>query len=254
MPFKGRQAGLSPGSVEQVSHRFTYSFINPFGLGVIKVTEKQQTIIDLLYGEKTDPAPEIKPEAASKAALDPLRELGQLKEEALACRRCQLREGCSQVVFGDGKPDAGLMMVGEGPGADEDRIGVPFVGRAGQLLDRILEAAKIDRRTIFITNVVKCRPPGNRLPLQPEVDACLPYLHRQIELINPDIIVCLGSLATKTLVNKNAAITRDRGKWHEIEGRKVIATFHPAALLRDPSRKKDVWEDFKEIMKYYRQE
>jgi DNA polymerase len=142
-------------------------------------------------------------------------------------------------------------MVGEGPGADEDRIGIPFVGKAGQLLDKILQAANILRDDIFITNVVKCRPPGNRLPLQPEVEACIPYLRQQIDLIDPEIIVCLGSLATKNLIDRKAAITRMRGKWHTIGGRKVIATFHPAALLRDPSRKKDVWEDFKQIMKIY---
>ncbi len=154
-------------------------------------------------------------------------------------------------MFGDGSNQARLMLVGEAPGADEDREGIPFVGRAGQLLDRILVAAELDRKKIFITNVVKCRPPGNRLPLQPEVEACLPYLKKQIELINPRIIVCLGALATKTLIDKSAAITRDRGKWHNIEGRSVIATFHPAALLRDPSRKKDVWEDFKQILQRY---
>jgi len=180
-------------------------------------------------------------------------QLEELKKTCLGCNLCQLRGGCAQVVFGDGNSRASLMLVGEAPGADEDRSGTPFVGRAGQLLDRILTAAAIDRKKIFITNVVKCRPPGNRLPLQPEVEACLPYLKKQIELINPQIIVCLGALASKTLINKSVAITRDRGKWHNIDGRRVIATFHPAALLRDPSRKKDVWEDFKQVMKYYSQ-
>lgn len=157
------------------------------------------------------------------------------------------------MVFGDGNSRARLMLIGEAPGADEDRAGIPFVGRAGQLLDRILTAAEIDREKVFITNIVKCRPPGNRIPLQPEVEACLPYLKKQIELIDPQIIVCLGALATKTLINKSAAITRDRGKWHNIDGRRVIATFHPAALLRDPSRKKDVWEDFKQVMQHYKE-
>ena len=203
--------------------------------------EHQQTLGELINSDNTT---ETKKKDISK-------ELESLKEECLACRRCDLRSGCRQVVFGSGNNRARLLMVGEGPGADEDRIGIPFVGKAGQLLDKILQAANILRDDIFITNVVKCRPPGNRLPLQPEVEACIPYLRQQIDVIDPEIIVCLGSLATKNLIDRKAAITRMRGKWHTIGGRKVIATFHPAALLRDPSRKKDVWEDFKQIMKIY---
>ncbi len=214
-----------------------------------RITEHQQSIFewanrekpdnqDQLVGSETDPD-------ASPSQLDILR------EQCLACQRCILRKGCKQVVFGDGNPSASLMLIGEGPGADEDRIGIPFVGRAGQLLDRILDAAKIKRSDIYIANIVKCRPPGNRLPLQPEVDACLPYLQKQIALINPEIIVCLGALAMRTLIDKKSAISRSRGQWYFREGRRIIATYHPAALLRDPSRKKDVWTDFKEIMSYY---
>jgi len=180
-----------------------------------------------------------------------VEKLREVEEKAIACKRCGLRAGCKQVVFGEGKPDARLMLVGEGPGGDEDRLGRPFVGRAGKLLNRILEAAEIKREDVYITNVVKCRPPGNRNPVQPEVDACSSYLAEQFKLIRPEIVVCLGALATKTIIDKNAAITRVRGQWHEKEGMRVIATFHPAALLRDPSRKKPVWEDFKEVMKYY---
>ncbi len=212
------------------------------------MTEKQQTLVDLL--NNTNPEVTAGDNLQQKASA----ELDQLREQAGKCHLCQLREGCSRVVFGDGNLQAELMLVGEGPGADEDQAGLPFVGRAGQLLDRILAAAEIDRKAVYITNVVKCRPPKNRLPLQPEVDACLPYLKKQIELISPRIIVCLGSLAAKTLIDKNMAITRGRGQWHSIDGRQVIATFHPAALLRDPSRKKDVWEDFQQIVRYYRQD
>lgn len=208
------------------------------------ISEKQQSIIEFM--NVNEPAPPRQD--------DPLTELEKLKAACLDCTRCDLRKGCSRVVFGDGNYSARLMMVGEGPGADEDKVGVPFVGRAGQLLDRILEAADLDRKAIYITNIVKCRPPGNRLPLQPEVESCLPYLKKQIELIKPEILVCLGGLATKTLIDKNAAITRTRGKWHHIDGRRVIATFHPAALLRDPSKKKDVWEDFKQIMELYKKQ
>jgi len=211
---------------------------------VITITERQQTIFDLVNAaegeqklqEKQDPA-EMK--------------LEKLKINCLACRRCVLSTGCTQVVFGDGNPKARLMLVGEGPGVDEDRIGIPFVGKAGQLLDRILEAASIKRQDIYIANIVKCRPPGNRLPQQQEVDSCLPYLQEQIDLINPEIIVCLGALALRTLLDSKATITRSRGQWHQVDGRRMIATFHPAALLRDPGKRKDVWVDFQEIMKYY---
>jgi DNA polymerase len=208
---------------------------------VVSISDKQRSIIEFMESS----APEQQPRHQTQGPLE------ELKKICLDCNLCQLRSGCNRVVFGDGSNQARLMLIGEAPGADEDREGIPFVGRAGQLLDRILAAAGINRDKIFITNVVKCRPPGNRLPLQPEVEACLPCLKQQIELINPEIILCLGALATKTLINKNAAITRDRGKWHNIDGRKVIATFHPAALLRDPSRKRDVWEDFKQVMQHY---
>ncbi len=177
--------------------------------------------------------------------------LEALRDTTLQCSHCVLRSGCSRVVFGEGNPRARLMLVGEGPGSDEDRLGRPFVGRAGQLLDRILTAARIEREEVYITNVVKCRPPSNRLPVQQEVDSCRPFLVEQIELINPEILICLGALATRTLIDRKAAITRIRGQWHEIDGRQVIATFHPAALLRDPAKKVPVWEDFKEVMKLY---
>lgn len=210
---------------------------------VIIITEEQQSLFEILSCSCD--------EKKADGGTDPVARLRELEKTCLACRKCALREGCRQVVFGDGDPQARLMLVGEAPGADEDRQGVPFVGRAGQLLDRILKAAKIERSSIYITNIVKCRPPGNRLPLQPEVDTCLPFLRKQLELINPEIVVCLGALATRTLINKNASITRMRGTWHEKDRRRYIATFHPAALLRDPGKKKDVWEDFKEIMHYY---
>ena len=189
--------------------------------------------------------------SAPQKQINSARQLEQLKKDCLSCSLCVLRGSCQQVVFGDGNPFARLMLIGEGPGADEDRLGIPFVGRAGQLLDRILEASKIRRQEIYIANVVKCRPPANRLPLQPEVDACLPHLEKQIALINPEIIICLGALATRTLIDKNVSITRSRGQWRIKDNRRYLATFHPAALLRDPGKKKYVWEDFQEVMKYY---
>ncbi len=209
---------------------------------MITITGKQESFLDLLY---SDESKKTSPEGKK---VDKLREV---EEKALACKRCALRDGCKQVVFGEGKADARLMLVGEGPGGDEDRLGRPFVGRAGKLLDRILEAAEIPREDVYITNVVKCRPPGNRNPVQTEIDACSSYLREQFKLISPEIVICLGALATKTIIDKNAAITRVRGQWYQKEGMRLIATFHPAALLRDPGKKKPVWEDFKEVMRYY---
>lgn len=177
--------------------------------------------------------------------------LEDMKEAARECERCNLRKGRRQVVFGAGSAHARLMLVGEGPGADEDQMGEPFVGRAGQLLDRILEAVSLKRQDIYITNVVKCRPPGNRTPESEEVRACRPLLDGQIELINPRIILCLGALATRTLIDGEAKITRMRGKWFGKDGRQLMGTFHPAALLRDPSKKKPVWLDFQEVLKQY---
>lgn len=181
-----------------------------------------------------------------------LEQLVRLGERCLECARCALRGGCRQVVFGDGNPRAGLLLVGEGPGADEDRLGKPFVGAAGQLLTRILQAVNLSREELYITNVVKCRPPGNRVPAPAEITACLPYLQEQIRLINPAIIVCLGAVATRTLIGQDTPVTRLRGRWQERGGRLLMPTYHPAALLRDPSKKRPVWEDFQQVEIYYR--
>lgn len=168
------------------------------------------------------------------------------------CQRCRLRSGCRGVVFGEGNPSARIMFVGEGPGQTEDELGRPFVGLAGQLLDRILQAAGFVREEVYIANVVKCRPPGNRLPQPDEVAACRPYLEEQIRLIKPAAIVCLGALATQTLLDPRARITKVRGQWFEKGGIWFLPTFHPAALLRDESKKRPVWEDFKRLRDWYR--
>jgi DNA polymerase len=176
-----------------------------------------------------------------------------LAAEAAGCTRCPLRGQATQVVFADGDPGADLMLVGEGPGAEEDRQGVPFVGAAGQLLNRILEAAEIKREEIYIANVVKCRPPGNRLPQKDEVASCLPLLMRQIEIVSPKILVCLGSLATQALIGQNSRVSSLRGTWHTMGEIRIMPTFHPAALLRDPAKKRPVWEDMKLVRDAYRQ-
>lgn len=168
------------------------------------------------------------------------------------CRRCSLRAGCRGVVFGEGSPRAVVMLVGEGPGATEDELGRPFVGRAGELLDRILQAAGFRREEVFITNVVMCRPPNNRVPTDAEVAACRPYLERKIELIRPRIVVALGATAVRALIHPRARITQVRGEWHRRGEFWVMPTFHPAAVLRDPNKKWPVWQDFQQVRDLYR--
>jgi uracil-DNA glycosylase len=195
----------------------------------------------------------IKRIRCSPAVSGPVhRTLDDLARQAAGCTDCRLRQNASKVVFGQGDANAELMFVGEGPGGDEDLQGLPFVGAAGQLLNRILAAAEISRQEVYIANIVKCRPPENRTPHKEEVEACLPYLQEQIRLIAPKIIVCLGSLATQTLVDPKAKISHVRGSWFERDGIRIMPTFHPAALLRDPSRKRPVWEDIQQIRDAYR--
>ncbi len=179
--------------------------------------------------------------------------LEEWKKVCLECRSCSLREGASGVVFGEGDLRAGLMFIGEGPGGEEDKLGRPFVGKAGQLLNRILAAAGLQREEVYIANIVKCRPPDNRAPQREEIETCLPLLEKQIELIDPLLMVCLGAVASKTLLRPNFSITRERGNWNEFGGRPLMPTFHPAALLRDPSKKRPVWEDMLKVMERYRE-
>lgn len=183
--------------------------------------------------------------------LDSCDDLASLQAVCESCGECGLRESASRVVFGKGNPNAVVMLVGEAPGADEDRQGEPFVGKAGQLLDKILDAAGINREDIYITNAVKCRPPMNRPPKTTEADSCAPYLTRQIEIIAPKIIVCLGSVAAKRLIHPDAKITLVRGRVFKKGPIKIVSTFHPAALLRDPNKKKPCWDDFKTIRQMY---
>jgi uracil-DNA glycosylase family 4 len=162
------------------------------------------------------------------------------------CRRCKLHTlGRKQIVFGFGNPNADLMFVGEAPGADEDAQGIPFVGRAGQLLTKIIEAISLTRDDVYIANVIKCRPPQNRNPEPDEVDTCEPFLFRQIDTIKPKVIVALGTFAARTLLRTADPISRLRGRVYEYRGAKLIPTFHPAYLLRNPSSKREVWEDMK---------
>lgn len=180
--------------------------------------------------------------------------LEELRDDIGDCRRCKLHSGRTHVVFGIGNPNAKLMFVGEGPGRDEDLKGEPFVGRAGQLLtDIITKGMGLTRDDVYIANVVKCRPPQNRNPEPDEVASCEPFLKKQIELIRPKIIVALGKFAVQALLQSKVPITRLRGNWHTYMGIKLMPTFHPAYLLRNPADKKLVWEDIKKVMKEMQQ-
>lgn len=174
--------------------------------------------------------------------------LAELARSISDCQLCALCRGRTQTVFGVGSPDARLMFIGEAPGRDEDLQGEPFVGRAGQLLTDIIKAMKLRREDVYIANVVKCRPPENRNPQPEEMDACRPFLMRQIEVIRPEVIVTLGKVPLEGLFRKSMAISRVRGTWLEFEGIRLMPTYHPAYLLRNPSAKRDVWSDMKLVM------
>jgi DNA polymerase len=182
------------------------------------------------------------------AAADPAEALRLIRDDLGDCRRCRLCEGRTNLVFGVGSPRARLMFVGEGPGADEDAKGEPFVGRAGQLLTKIIESMGMTREQVYIANVVKCRPPENRVPRPDEVAECAPFLFRQIQAIRPRVVVCLGTPAVQTVLGTKETITRLRGNFREIDGIRIMPTYHPAYLLRNPNAKKDVWEDMKKVM------
>jgi len=217
--------------------------------GVIRMSEK--ILFDLLApSSRRFLTPVLSRQTGAESCPETLDELAAKTAD---CVCCALRNSASQVVFGQGNPHAALMFVGEGPGAEEDKQGQPFVGAAGQLLDKILTAIDLSREEVYIANIVKCRPPENRTPSVKEAGTCLPYLTQQIALIQPKIIVCLGSVAAQTLIDSKQKISQMRGTWHEKNGIRYIATFHPAALLRDPSRKRPVWEDMKKVRDAYQE-
>src|SRR5215472_3872401 len=187
------------------------------------------------------PLPVIKDKPAALRAIS---------EDIGDCTRCRLHKGRKNIVFGVGNANAELMFVGEGPGADEDEQGEPFVGRAGQLLNNMIAAMGLKRQDVYIANVVKCRPPGNRTPEKDECDTCGPFLLRQIEVIRPKVVVALGAVAAKYLLAINDSMANLRGRWYELKGAKLAVTYHPAYLLRDPRQKKETWKDLQMVMKY----
>ena len=173
-----------------------------------------------------------------------------IREDIGDCTRCRLHKGRTNLVFGVGNVNADLMFVGEGPGADEDAKGEPFVGRAGQLLNNMISAMGIKREDVYIANVVKCRPPSNRTPEKDECDTCSPFLMRQIDVIKPKVIVALGAVAAKNLLAVNDSMANLRGRWYDFRDSKLLVTYHPAYLLRDPRQKKEAWKDLQMVMKY----
>jgi uracil-DNA glycosylase len=196
---------------------------------------------DLL--EVANPKPE-------SGVIDPVKALRVIREDLGDCTRCRLhKQGRKQIVFGVGNPKAELMFIGEAPGADEDQLGEPFVGRAGQLLNNMIKAMGLRREDVYIANIIKCRPPGNRTPERDECDTCSPFLMRQIAAIKPKAIVALGAVAAKTLLAINAPMSEFRGRWFDFRGTKLAVTYHPAFLLRDPRQKKETWKDLQMVMK-----
>ena len=204
-----------------------------------------------LFGEETA-APRrsaaSKPAGAAFARPDP--SLEAIREDLGACVRCKLHSTRTNIVFGEGNPRARIVFVGEGPGADEDATGRPFVGRAGQLLNKIIEAIGLKREDVYICNVVKCRPPGNRTPERDETSTCEPFLFRQLAVIQPEVIVALGLPAFQCLLKSKESMSRARGEWRDWNGIKVMPTFHPAYLLRSPEKKRETWEDMKKVRDY----
>lgn len=180
--------------------------------------------------------------------------LDEIRADLGDCRRCKLWSSRKNIVFGAGNKGARLVFVGEGPGVEEDQQGAPFVGAAGRLLTKIIAAIKLTRGQVYICNIIKCRPPGNRNPAPDEIEACFPFLERQLAAIRPDVICALGSFAARSLLNTTASISKLRGRFHDYRGIKVLPTYHPAYLLRNPEKKRAVWEDMKKLMQEYRYE
>ena len=202
------------------------------------------------YSEETITIPKRKTETQLQSD-DPTSALRQIREDLGDCTRCRLhKQGRKQIVFGVGNAHADLMFVGEGPGADEDDQGEPFVGRAGQLLNKMIEAMGLKREQVYIANIVKCRPPGNRTPEKDECDTCSPFLLKQIEVIRPKAIVALGAVAAKTLLGVSDSMNNLRQRSYDFRGTTLFVTYHPAYLLRDPRQKAETWKDLQKVMAF----
>ena len=231
---------LSPSSSDQIRKEM---------MSLVKSVKGQVLNAEKLYVEVDWRKTVVKQKNHQAEAVDHDGQLDALAREALSCERCSLSGKRKNVVFGDGNPSARIVFVGEAPGADEDEQGLPFVGRAGQLLTNIIKAMGLERKDVYICNILKCRPPGNRNPLPDEIRLCEPFLRQQLRLIAPRVICALGAFAAKTLLQTETPITALRGRFHMYEGIKLMPTYHPAYLLRNPPAKKQVWEDVQMIMK-----
>ncbi len=216
---------------------------------------KKESLPEIKETESTLKKSKSKLEEPSKtysiAHFDHIKSLDDFNSEINTCQKCGLSETRNSFVFGVGNPNADLMLIGEAPGAEEDKQGIPFVGRAGKLLTDILKAINFEREDIYIANILKCRPPNNRDPLPSEREVCKPYLYKQIDLIKPKVILCLGKVAANVMFNNKESLTKMRGSIHELNGIKTMVTYHPAALLRNPNWKKPTWEDVQKLRKLY---
>ena len=238
----------------------------PFNLGpASSLAELRDLVVGLRYyleeekrlglegWPRRSPIPRLTPSPQPSAPpLSPMS-LDTVREELGDCRRCKLHTTRTQIVFGSGNPQAKLVFVGEGPGRDEDLQGQPFVGLAGQLLTKIIQAIQLSRQEVYIANIIKCRPPGNRNPEPDEIGSCEPFLMKQLEVIRPKLICALGTFAAQTLLKTDEKISLLRGRFHQYHGILLMPTYHPAFLLRNPNYKRDVWEDMKKIKKEYEQ-
>ena len=246
-PFYRRRhsSGTQTGSTEETTLQKAAAKISPVPAVISRVsspvasnTSAKSAALPVIAGSPLF-------EAANKIAGETLL---KIREDLGECTRCKLHKGRNKIVFGDGSAKAKLVFVGEGPGADEDKQGLPFVGRAGKLLTQMIEAMGLQRSDVYICNVVKCRPPDNRQPERDEVAACSPFLFRQLDALQPKVIVCLGSTAAQTLLQTNRGISHFRGEWLDFRGYKMLATYHPAYLLRNPAAKGEVWKDLQKVM------
>lgn len=212
------------------------------------VTEEETAVSETLPMRSAPSLPVITEPPAFVKPKDRAAALQAILDEIGDCQRCALAAGRNKLVFGDGDPSARLMFVGEGPGADEDAQGLPFVGRAGQLLNNMINAMGLRRDQVYIANIVKCRPPQNRVPEPVEANTCSPFLFRQIDVIRPEVLVALGSTAATYLLGAKSPLSALRGRVHQVRGTKLIVTYHPAYLLRDPRQKKEAWADLQIAM------
>ncbi len=229
-------------NVQSLIHRFLQQRAEMGEKAVYKPFDSEMPQVQIMQEQ---------PIESSKSSIEyfiDTKTLEQLYDTIHDCKKCALGDSRNKFVFGAGNPDADIMFVGEAPGAEEDRLGIPFVGRAGKLLDKILAAMELSRDDVYIANILKCRPPQNRDPQPEEAQTCEPYLHQQIKLIKPKIICCLGRISAQRLLQTNMSLAKMRDIWFDYQGTLLMVTYHPAALLRNPNFKRPTWEDMKKMM------